>query len=294
MISFVKYRSITAILSCFLVVSFVGLSLYNIKNRGQVFNYSVDFTGGTQVLLKFNKNIDALTVKNALVTDGFNGVSTRNFTDNEVLIRVKDFSNDTQGIASRMQASITSREPGYEISVLQNEAVGAGVGSELRWKSFRAILVVLLALLLYIALRFFSFGFALGAVVALMHDALMMLFILLLFDRDISINVMGAILAVLGYSINDTIVIFSQIRNNMTKMRGMPMTELVDLSLNQTLRRTLLTSITTGLVVISMFILGGDALRDFSLALLVGVIFGTYSSIYIASPIMMLFNPKNA
>ena len=123
---------------------------------------------------------------------------------------------------------------------------------------------------------------------ALCHDAFVMVAVILFLDHDISIDVIGAILAVLGYSINDTIVIFSQIRTNLVKMRGQPLHEIVNTSLNQTLRRTLLTSFSTALTVGSMFFLGGEGLRDFSLTLLVGIIFGTYSSIYIASPIMMM------
>ena len=124
----------------------------------------------------------------------------------------------------------------------------------------------------------------------LFHDAILMLAVFLLFDREISVNVIGAILAVMGYSINDTIVIFSQIRDNAKKMSHDSLKTIVNVSLNQTLRRTLLTSISTGLAVVSMLVLGGEALRDFSLALLVGIIVGTYSSIYIASPVMMLLD----
>ncbi len=304
MISFVRYRYVAALFSLFIVASFGVLAFYNFKNRGTVFSYSVDFTGGSQILLKFDKTIDALEVKNALIAAGFDGVDTRNFTQtfegvvapnmssNEVLVRVRDFSSDAQGIATRVQDAVVQKMPGYNVAVLQNESVGPGIGSELRWKSLRAILVSLIALLFYIALRFGSFPFAAGAVIALVHDALVMLAAFLVFDREISINAMGAMIAVLGYSINDTIVIFSQIRKNIAKMRGHSLAEIIDVSINQTLRRTIMTSFTTGLVVLSMFLLGGEALRDFSLALLIGIIFGTYSSIYVASPVMMLFSRK--
>lgn len=294
MISFVKYRYVTAIFSCLIMALFLAVAFYNFQNRGTVFSYSVDFTGGTQVLLKFNENIDSLAVKNVLLAGGFEGVSTRNFSPTEIMIRVKTFSNDAQGIALRMQELLARDLPGSNSIILQNEAVGPGIGEEIRWKSLKAILLVLVILLLYIAIRFASFAFAAGAVVALMHDALIMLAVFLFLDREISINVMGAILAVLGYSINDTIVIFSQIRKNIAKMKGVPLADVIDTSLNQTLTRTLMTSISTGLVVLPMLLLGGEALKDFSLALLVGVIFGTYSSIYIASPIMMFFSNQKS
>ncbi len=292
MISFVRYRGITAIFSLSIMAIFVGVCVYRVKTEGHAFTYSVDFTGGTQVLLKFNKSMGGSDLKNMLQKEGFQGVVTRDFSENEVLVRVKDFSNDAKGLANRMRQTVLQAAPGYEVSILQSESVGPGVGAELRWKSVRAVLFALIVLLIYIALRFWSFALALGAVAALFHDAIIMLASFLLFNRDISVNVIGAILAVLGYSINDTIVIFSQIRKNMKKMTGAPLTEIVDVSLNQTLRRTLLTSISTGLAVGSMLILGGEALRDFSLALLVGIVFGTYSSVYIASPVMMLLYRK--
>ena len=166
--------------------------------------------------------------------------------------------------------------------------MGTGLGDALRGKSINAIVFALLAMLAYIALRFWSFGFAIGAVIALFHDAFLMLATFLLLNREISINVVGAILAVMWYSTNDTIVIFAQIRNNLRKRSYETLSEIVNVSINQTMRRTMLTSISTGLTVGSMLVLGGEALRDFSLALLVGIVVGTYSSIFIASPIMML------
>jgi len=167
--------------------------------------------------------------------------------------------------------------------------VGASVGAVLRWKSIYAVVISLVFMLLYIAWRFWSFAYAAGAVIALLHDALVMLAVFLFFNREISIYTIGAILAVLGYSINDTIVIFSQIRQNVARMISTPMYEIVNLSLNQTQRRTILTSAATPQTVAVMFLLGGEVLRDFSLVILVGIFFGTYSSIYMASPIMLFF-----
>jgi preprotein translocase subunit SecF len=204
-------------------------------------------------------------------------------------VRVKEFSNDAKGLGERMEQAIEQEVPGIKVQILQSEGVGPGVGHALRSKSILAVVFSLIAMLLYIALRFLSLGFAVGAVVALIHDALIVLACFMFFGREISINVIGAILAVLGYSINDTIVIYSSIRTNLRTMAGRPLMEIVNVSLNQTLRRTLLTSFSTGLAVGALFILGGEGLRDFSLAFLVGIVVGTYSSIFIASPITMLF-----
>lgn len=206
------------------------------------------------------------------------------------MVRVKDFSNDIQGIADRLRSEIKAEIGETTISIEQTEAVGPGVGESLRWNSVWAVIYAMIAMLAYVAIRFWSFGFAFGAVMALAHDALVMLAVFLFFGREISVNVIGAILAILGYSVNDTIVIFSRIRDNMKTEGGHTLTYIVNHSINQTLTRTILTSITTAMTVGSMFIFGGEALRDFSLALLVGIVFGTYSSVYIASPVMMLFH----
>lgn len=289
MINFLRFRTLTAFFSLSIVLSFIGMAIYYYQIRGQVFSYSIDFTGGTQILLKFDKPVSGVEIKNILEKQGWQGAIIREFSDQEILIRVKEFASDAQGLGERMLTVIQKNLAGYEIQILQSESVGPGVGAALRWKSIRAVVFALLAMLIYIALRFWSFSFAFGAVVALFHDALVMLALFLFLDREISINVIGAILAVLGYSINDTIVIFSQIRDDLKKMKDSSLATIVNMSLNQTLKRTLLTSISTGIPVTVMLLFGGEALRNFSLALLAGIIFGTYSSIYIASPVMMMF-----
>jgi preprotein translocase subunit SecF len=297
MINFVKYRAITAFISLFLIGSFVGFAVYKRRTTGEVFRYSVDFTGGAQVLFRFKEPVSALAVKNILDSNGWAGAVVREFADDELLVRVKleEVVQELGSVAERMKKVIENSMVGAQVTILQSEAVGPGVGEALRGKSVRAVVYALLAMLLYIALRFWSFGFALGAVVALFHDAILMLAVFLLLNREISINVIAAVLAVMGYSINDTIVIFSQIRDNLAKLSHESLGKIVNISINHTLRRTILTSVSTGLPVLSMLILGGDALRDFSIALLVGIIVGTYSSIYIASPIMMvLYRDKKA
>jgi preprotein translocase subunit SecF len=292
-IDFLKYRGLTAAFSVAILAAFAAFSVYNYQHRGYVFSYSVDFTGGTQVLLKFDQDVSGAQVKDILSRHGWENIETRDFSGrNEVLVRVQKFSADSKGLGEEMSSALAKELPGRSIEILQSEAVGPAVGEALRWKSVCAVLIALAFILLYIALRYFSIPFAVGAVVALFHDALVMLAVFAFLDREISVNVIGAILAVLGYSINDTIVIYSRIRDNMKKMAGQPLDVIVNTSLNQTLRRTLLTSVATGLTVGAMFFLGGEGLRNFSLALLVGIIFGTYSSIFIASPIMIMLDRK--
>ncbi len=288
MVNILRYRWTSLAISAAIFLSAGALFLYRLNTRGYAFTYSVDFTGGTQVLLKFDKPITAPEISESLA-EAWPNALIRKFDEDEYLVRVKEFSNDPQGLAARMVQSVKSAHPDYEISILENEAVGPGVGSSLRYNFLKAILIALLLMLGYIAVRFWSLGFAVGSVVALFHDAVIMLSVFLLFDREISISVIGAILAVIGYSINDTIVIFSQIRENIKTLKRQPIYDIVNMSLNQTMRRTLLTSFSTMLTVGAILVLGGEALRSFSLALLVGIIFGTYSSIFIASPIVMWF-----
>lgn len=290
MINVLKYRYITALVSLALISCFVGFALYRKKTTGEVFRYSVDFTGGAQVQLKFSKPVTIPQVKAVLDKQGWEDAILREFGENEILVRIKlqEVEKDLGTVAERMKQDLETNLSDTQVTIMQSESVGPGVGKALRGKSVRAILFALLLMLGYIALRFWSIGYAVGAVVALFHDALFMLATFLILDREISVNVVAAILTVMGYSINDTIVIFSQIRNNIKKMSHDSLANVVNFSINQTLRRTLLTSISTGLTVGAMLTLGGEALRDFALALMVGIIVGTYSSVYIASPVMML------
>ncbi len=288
MINFLKYRTVCGIFSFLFLLASLGVYVYRWQTRGYTFVYSVDFTGGTQVLLKFDKPVSVCHLKDILEKNGWKNPITREFsTPEEILVRVSEFSNDAKGLADRMRQAIQTEIPDNNVVILQSEGVGPGVGETLRWNFFLAVVIALLAILIYIAVRFWSFAFAMGAVVALIHDPLAILGIFLMLDREISINVIGVILAVIGYSINDTIVIFSRIRDNLHKMKGASLHEIVNTSINRTLRRTVLTVVATALSVLSMLFFGGEALRDFSLALLIGLVIGAYSSIYIASPMMM-------
>ncbi|MCL4361659.1 protein translocase subunit SecF [Candidatus Dependentiae bacterium] len=293
MIDFLKYRSLCAAFSVLIFTTFIGTYIYKYQQRGHAFNYSVDFTGGTQVLFGFSKPVSSCQITNALEKGGFRGVSTREFSDVEHLVRVKEVVVDVAGLAENMKKSLEAEFKDNNIEIKQTDSVGSGISAKLRWDSFLAIVIGLILMLLYIALRFWSFAFATGAVLSLFHDAVVILAIFLLFDKEISINVIMAILTILGYSINDTIVIFAKIRENLAKHRNMSAEKVVNLSINETLRRTTLTSFATLLVVISLFLFGGEVLRDLSLALLIGIVFGTYSSIYIASPIMLLLYKDN-
>ncbi len=291
MINVVKYRFVTALTSVILICASVGFAMYKKQTTGAIFNYSVDFTGGAQVLLRFEQPADIQKIKTVLDSESWQGATVREFDEHEIMVRIKldQVGKELGVIAEKMKSSLQAAMPDQTITILQSESVGPDVGESLRGKSMLAIVYASLAMLVYIWFRFWSFGYAIGAVIALIHDAFLMLAVFLFTGREISVNVIGAILTVIGYSVNDTIVIFSQIRDNMKRLSHESLANIVNVSINQTLRRTMLTSFSTGIAVLSMLVLGGEVLRDFMIALLVGVIVGTYSSIYIASPIMMMF-----
>lgn len=289
MIDFLKYRGITALVSACMMISFIGLSIYRYQTRGQIFTYSIDFTGGTQVYFHFDQPVKASQVTEALIAHGWDSASTREFSDRDVLVRVKEYANDAIGLAKNMQAALATALQRDDITIEQSDTVGAGIVDMLRTKSIYAVIISLILISLYIAFRYWSWAFAIGAGVSLFHDAVAILLLVLVFNIEISVNIIGAILMILGYSINDTIVIYSRIRENIASMGDSSIASIVNMSLNQTLRRTILTSFATTLPVAVMCILGGEALYDLSFALLVGIIFGTYSSIYIASSIALEF-----
>lgn len=296
-IDFLKYRYVSAAVSLLMLVGFCALYAYKKYTTvdGHTFNYSVDFTGGIQALYSFNKPVSGEQLVAILEQKGWPGSVTREFSSEEHLVRVKkeakDVAQEAELIRTALQQGLGSD---YTVTVEQTDSVGSASGATWRAKSLSAIFIALFLMLLYIALRFWSFAYAMGAIVSLFHDAVIVLLLFLLFDKEISMNVIGAILATLGYSINDTIVIFSRIRENVISMPGKSMYDIINTSITETLSRTLLTTFATTLVVIALFVFGGDTLRDLSLALLVGIVFGIYSTIFIATPVLYMLYPKKS
>lgn len=287
MINFLRYRLVCAFFAAFLLA--VAITAYFING----FRYSVDFTGGTQVLLKFTQDTAVDKVKEALKASGYESFELREFSKNEILVRVQKFESDAKGVAERIKQSLIDGHVAQDIEILQADSVGPNVGESLKLNSIKAVILAILCMLLYIGLRF-KFAFSVGAIVALIHDTLVILAAFLLFKVEFNPDVIAAILLILGYSVNDTIVIFARIRENLVLLKNKPISDIVNISINETLRRTILTSFATLLVVASMVILGGEALRNLSLALIIGIVFGTYSSIFIASPVMLLlYKEKN-
>ena len=288
---------VTAIVSFLVLGTFVGAFLYKkfTSPDGSTFNYSVDFTGGIQTLIAFNKPVAGEKLVAILDGQSWPGSVTREFSATEHLVRVKKEAKDVSREAELIREALSkSLGSDYKLTIKQTDSVGIATGSTLRTKSLYAVIVALLLMLLYIALRFWSFAYAMGAIVSLFHDAVVVLAFFLVFDKEISMNVIGAILAVLGYSVNDTIVIFARIRDNVAKMPDRSFYDIINISITETLSRTILTTFATLLVVASLLIFGGETLRDLSLALFIGMIFGIYSTIFIATPVLyMLYTRKS-
>lgn len=297
MINFEKAQRFGLFFFIALFFIFIGTYVYKYKTRGQAFTYSIDFTGGTQVQFSFSKPLTADGVTFALAQENFHNVIIREFSAQEMIVRVQEFSENVAPTAEKMRKAIESHTEAL-VEIRQTDSVGAGIGATYWWNALLAIAACLLVMLSYIFIRFcyfgfnmkWSFGFAMGAIGSLFHDALLIMTFCLLCDYEISVNIITAIIIVLGYSINDTIIIFARIRENIHARRSTPLATIITSSIQDTLRRTLLTTISTLLVVVSLMIFGGGILSTLSTALFVGILFGTYSSICVASPIMLFFN----
>jgi preprotein translocase subunit SecF len=271
-----------------LVIIGAGIASYITKGG---FRYSVDFAGGTEIRVRFQKSVDTEAVKKA-IHDEWQGTVFSVIGSPELIVRVQQTPDKVSDLDKKLLASIDKVSPENPATILQVMSISRTISDNLWAVWLKAIVIALLLLIVYLSISF-RLAFAFGAVIALAHDALIVLACFLLLDKEISIDFIGAIMAVLGYSINDTIIVFSRIRHNMKKMHSESIYNIVNISINERLRRTILTSLATALVVLSMFIFGGETIRDFALVILLGIIFGTFSSIYIASPIMMLLMKKN-
>lgn len=294
MVNFLKYRQVCLVSFLFVLVLFSATCFYRYFTQdGSIFNYSVDFTGGTQLLLKFDKSVKGSEISSVLEKHDWKGAITREFSPREFLVRIKEVTSDVNQLGEKI-SYILEKELDTKINLEQVDSVSSSMGKTLRNNSLYAVVISLILMLFYIALRFRSFAFASGALVALFHDAIVMLTYFLLFNKEITVNVIGAILVVLGYSINDTIVIFSKIRENMKANPDQNLNEVVNRSLNNTLGRTIKTTVSTALVVVSLIVFGGSILSDLSITLLIGIVFGTYSSIYLASPVMLMLYQRSS
>ena len=275
-IDFVGKRKYAMIFSAFLLV----LSIASISFQG--LKFGIDFTGGTLIELGYEKTADLEDIRLKLSEGDFKGTNVQYFgSDTEVLIQL-----EPQEVSSAKLSSSIIRMLGDGIDVRRVEFVGPKVGEELTNDGGLAMLYALIGILIYVAFRF-EYRFALGSIAALVHDVIITLGIFSILQIEFDLTVLAAILAVIGYSLNDTIVVFDRIRENFLSSRQVEAEPIINEALNQTLSRTLMTSLTTLLVLLALFYLGGEVIHSFAGALLIGVIIGTYSSIYVASSMIL-------
>jgi preprotein translocase SecF subunit len=283
-IGFTKVRHRAMLLSLALIL--IGVASM-IIHKG--FNTSIDFAGGTLVEIKTDVPIPLGDIRRIVSDIGFEAGEVTNFGDpTEILIKVKGIGEATEA-AQKIKDALLADPRTKNVEVRRTETVGPKIGSELKTAAFWAVIYSLAGLIVYISWRF-QFRFAIAAIAALVHDVMITLGFFSVTNREISLAVIAAILTLIGYSLNDTIVVFDRIRENMRMRKRDHFDQIVNVSINETLSRTIITALTTVFVLLTLSIFAGEAIRDFSLALLVGITTGTYSSIFIASPILIEWN----
>jgi len=275
-IDFVGKRTYAIVVSLVLIlVSIVSLSTQGLK-------FGIDFTGGTLIEVGYEESVDLSLVRSTLSEANFERANVQYFgSTNEILIRL-----EPQAISSAKLSSKIIRLLGDGVDIRRVEFVGPKVGEELTNDGGLAMLYALIGILIYVAFRF-EYRFALGSISALIHDVIITLGVFSLLQIEFDLTVLAAILAVIGYSLNDTIVVFDRIRENFLSTRHVDPAKIINGALNQTLSRTIMTSLTTLLVLLALFFLGGEIIHGFAMALLIGVVIGTYSSIYVASSMIL-------
>ena len=252
---------------------------------------SIDFTGGTLAQIRFEEAPDIAKVRSALeaLDVGIGEVQTFG-TPNEILIRLQ-LSQNAENLTTELKAALQAQFPGQSIDFRRVETVGPKIGSELKGKAFFAVFTAIIGILIYISIRF-ELKFAIGAIAALIHDVLITLGVFSILNYEISLAIIAAFLTIVGYSLNDTIVVFDRVRENMKLLKNIDQKTIFNKSINESLSRTIITSLTTFAVVFILYIAGGEVIRYFAFAMIIGVIVGTYSSIYVASPVVFLWQQR--
>jgi preprotein translocase subunit SecF len=282
-IDFISKQKLTGLLSIVLIIA--GIASLIMKGGPLL---SIDFTGGTVAQIKFEKPVELGQLRNTLSDYGFKGAEIVEFgSPDEVLIKTQ-FTGSSSEISEKLTLALG------KIFILRRvESVGPKIGKELQSDALKAIGLALLLILIYITFRFDRY-YALGSVMALIHDVLITLGVFSLLDYEINLSIIAAFLTIVGYSLNDTIVVFDRIRENIPKFMKKTLNDVVNISLNETLNRTVITSLTTMMVVVILFIWGGKVINLFAFALIVGIFIGTCSSLFVASPVMVYFEKRSA
>ncbi len=287
-IPFIKNQAYMIVLSILLTLG----SLVLVAKHG--LKFGIDFTGGIKLEYKFSKTVDAAEVNAALskgLSEKFVIQQFGNPADSTYAVDVEKPENGIEGFSEKVTQALNAGLNGTTASLLKEEAVGPKAGQELRRKGELAVIVTWILILIYIGYRF-DFFFSPGAIIALIHDLIITLGAFAVTGREISLTVLAAFLTILGYSVNDTIIVYDRIRENAKKYKSMPVPELVNQSINETLSRTIVTSLVVFFVVFVLYVMGQGDIKDFAFAMIIGVVTGTYSSIFIASPIYIYLKKK--
>jgi preprotein translocase subunit SecF len=280
---FIGKKNIAFLVSSIAIALCVGSLFFH---RG--LRYGVDFAGGLLIQIKFSKAVDISEVRKAMDTMGMNDAVVQKFGgEDEFLIRVEKTSEDLEEASKTIQASIKEQFKGQPPDIRRVEVVGPKVGKDLKEKALWAVGLSFLAILIYVGFRFHEFAYGLGGIAALFHDVIITYGAISIFNIEYSLTLLAVILTIIGFSINDTIVIFDRVRENIKKMRKENLETIFNVSINETLGRTIITSGTVMMVVTILFLFGGPVIHDFAFTLIIGLISGTYSTVYIASPVVL-------
>jgi len=289
-IDFMGKRFIFLTLSAFLMI--IGfIAIIQIAN-GKA-NLGIDFAGGTSVQIRFDKPLSLGDIRNSLIEKGIRDFDLQNlFAENKVLIRIKKGEERIGELPERIASVLTSRFPDHHPVVDSTTEIGPKVGSRLRRDAMWAILAAITGILIYITIRF-QFWFGVGATIATFHDVLAVLGVFYLLDKELNLIILSALLMIAGYSLTDTVVVFDRIRENLKAKKKTGSTlDIINLSINEVLSRTIITSLTTLFSAVALFFFGGEIIHDFALAIILGIVVGTYSSIFVASPIVYIFGKE--
>ncbi len=285
-IDFIGKRKYALLIStCSILIAFASIFFHG------GLKYGVDFAGGILLQVKFSKPVAISDVRGAMEGIGQKDASVQKFGgESEFLIRIEKSSGDLEGLSKKIQASLQESFKDSRLEIRRVEVVGPRVGKDLKEKALLAVLLSFAGILIYVAFRFHTFSYGLGGIVALVHDVIVTYGAISILDIEYSLSTMAVILTIIGFSINDTIVIFDRVRENIKKLRKEDLATIMNVSINETLGRTVLTTGTVMGVVLILFFFGGPVIHDFATAMIVGLVTGTYSTVYIASPVVLLWD----